>query len=79
MHKFTDGIKQNEAGADKLLSELGVRNKYLLEAHAVVDQAKFLVDRSNKSGQTIENLIERGEELCDEANKDHSQIFGIHL
>ncbi len=40
LHNFTDSLKQSESGADKLISELGGRNKHLLEAHAIVDQAR---------------------------------------
>jgi hypothetical protein len=78
LRAFLDNIKTGETGAGELIKEVGDQNKYLAEAEGVVDQAKFVLERINKSHSTVNELITQASDIDGLSNEIYRKATGTH-
>ncbi|VDM41107.1 unnamed protein product [Toxocara canis] len=72
-----DTIKVSEGDVEEMLNGLGTQNRYVVEANAAVDQAKFLLERSNKSGNAINTIVEKTMQLSEDAQKKYGELLRL--
>uniref|UniRef100_A0A915BQN1 Laminin subunit alpha-2 n=1 Tax=Parascaris univalens TaxID=6257 RepID=A0A915BQN1_PARUN len=70
-------IKVSENDVEEMLDGLDTKNRYASEVNAAVDQAKFLLERSNKSSSAVNDIVERGLKLNEEAQKTYADVFRV--
>lgn len=72
-----DSIQLDKSAAESLISEIGTNKIPLVEMKAVVDQARYIQERSNKSKNKIDEIVYEAIALGKSVQKEHSRVYGL--
>lgn len=62
---------------DEAIKAIDSIKKSITNVNGVIEQAKYLLERSNKSSNTVQVIVLKTTELIDNAQKEYSKIYDI--
>ncbi|MFH4977663.1 hypothetical protein AB6A40_004372 [Gnathostoma spinigerum] len=77
MYEILGSVRSGKTDAESLFKELSDHNKYLKEANTVADQAKFLKDRSIKSAESLDMVVDGGIKISKDAQQQFRDLSDI--